>query len=99
MHSAIIGAEAVGKGWMCPIQGKGAPEGSEGFGESATVSICASLVITSSGEVMRRHVISSRSTERSVGRDGVSVVPFAVRKIYFSATLGFLISVRNRALS
>ncbi len=27
MHPAIIGDEAVGDGWICPIQGRGAPGG------------------------------------------------------------------------
>ncbi len=90
IHPAIIGAEVVGDGQMCLIQGKGAPGRSEGSGERATVSIYASLEINSSGEVMRRSMISSRSSERSVGREEVSVAPFAVRRIDFSDTLGFL---------
>lgn len=90
MHPTIIGAEAFGDGLMCPIQGKGAPGGSEGSGERASVSIWVSLEMTSSGEVTIRLVVCSRSTERSVGGEGLSVAPSAVRRIDFSATLGFL---------
>ena len=89
MHPTIIGAESVGAGWMCIIKGKGSPGGSEGSGDRAIVSGCASLVITSSGVVMRRSVVSFRSIARSVGREGLSDAPSAARIMNFSATLGF----------
>jgi hypothetical protein len=73
IHPGIIGVEDAGVGWMCPSQEKGAPEGGVGFMDKATVSICVILAITSSGAVMRRPVVSSGVTERSVGREGVSV--------------------------
>ena len=72
--------------------------GREGSGDRASVSSCVILAITSSGEVMRRPVVSSHKTERSVGKKGVSVVFSAVRNIDFSATLGFFINMRRRAL-
>ena len=98
MHPTIIGIEADGVGWMCPNHGKGAPGGREGSGDMAIVSSCVILAIASSGEVMRRPVISSRRTEISVGKEGVSVVFSALRNIDFSATLGFFKNMRRRAL-
>jgi hypothetical protein len=74
IHSEIIGVEDAGVGWMCPSQGKGAPGGSVGSGDRAIVSICVILAITSSGVVMRRPVVSSRITDRLVGREGVYTI-------------------------
>jgi len=99
IHPEIIGVEAAGVGGMCPSQGKRAPGGSVGSGDRATFSICVILAITSSGAVMRRSVVSSRITERSIGREeGVSVTPSVVRRINLSATLGFLIKKRSMTL-
>jgi hypothetical protein len=47
---------------------------------------------------MRRPVVSSRITERSVGREEVSVTLSDVRTIDLSATFGFFINKRIRAL-
>jgi hypothetical protein len=71
--------------------------GRKGSGERVAVSSCASLEMTSSGEVSSRPVVSSRMTEKSVGREGVVVAPSAVRRIYLRATLGFLLNMRIRA--
>ena len=98
IHLEIIGVEADGVRWTCPSHGKGAPGGSVGSGDMVIFSICVSLAITSSGAVMRRPVVSSRSTERSVGREGASSAPSDVRRMDLSATLGFFMNMRSRAL-
>ncbi len=98
MHPTIIGAESVGTRWMRLIQVKGAPGGSEGSGDKATVSKCESLVITSSRAVMRRPAVSSRSIERSLGKEELSDAAVAARIMDFSATLIFVRSIRSRAL-
>ncbi len=77
--------------------GKGGPRGERGTGERAAVSSCVRLEMTPSGEVSSRHVVSSRMTERLVGREGVFVAPSAVRRIYLRTTLGFFINMWSRA--
>jgi len=47
---------------------------------------------------MRRAVISSRSTQSSVGREGLSATPSVVRKIDLSATLGVFFFWWSKAL-
>ncbi len=74
------------------------PRGSMGSGDRAAVSICVILATTSFEAVMRRPVVSSYITERSVGREGVSATPSDVRIIYLSATLSFFINRRSKAL-
>ena len=66
-----------------------------GSGDRAAVSICVLLSTTYSGAVMRRPVVSSRITERSVGREGVYITTFVLGIIYLSATLGFLTNRRR----
>ncbi len=78
---------------------RGPPGGERGPERVRPFFSCVSLEITSSGEVSSRPVVSSRMTERSVGRVGVLVAPFAVRRIYLRATLGFFINMRSRAFS
>jgi hypothetical protein len=65
IHPEIIGVEADGVGWMYPSQGKGAPGRSVGSGDRAIVSIWVILAIAYSGAVMRRPVVSFRSTKIS----------------------------------
>jgi hypothetical protein len=98
IHPVIIGVEVNGVGWTCPSQGNGAPGGSVGSGETATVSILVILAITLSGAVIRRPVVSSRITKSSLGSEGVSFTPFVVRIIYLSTTLGFFRKRRSKAL-
>jgi hypothetical protein len=68
IQQEIIGIEDVGIGRTYAIQVKGAPGGSVRSGDRAAVSILVILETTSSGVVMRRPVVSSRTTERYVGR-------------------------------
>ena len=48
-----------------------------------------SLVVTSVGVVSSRPDVSSRRTERPVGRVGLSSVPSEVRRMDLRASLGF----------
>ena len=94
----IIGIEDVCVGRTCPSRGKGVPCGSVGSGIRAAVSICAILATTSSGAVMIRPVVSSRITERYVGRAEVSVSPSDVRRVDLSGARGFFTNKRSRGL-
>ena len=90
MHSEIIGVNDAGVGWTCPSQGKGAPGGSVGSGDRTAVSICVILATTSSGAVMRRPVVSSRITERFVGRKRGIGYPFRCAHNRFERNTRFL---------
>jgi len=55
-----IGAEEVGVGRTWPSQENGAPGGSVGSGERATVSVCVSCVNTSNGVARSFHLAGYR---------------------------------------
>ena len=95
----IIGTDEIGVSRTRPSQENGAPGGSIGSGERATVSICASFLTTSAGVVMRRPDVSSLRMERSVGIVVEYLSPVSDRRIYLSATLGVFTNMRRRALS
>jgi len=94
-----IGTEEVGVGRTCQSHRNGARRGIAGSGESDVVSIFLSCVITSDGEVRRRPTASSRRTERSVGRVGLSGVSSEARRMDLSATLGFFTHFANKYLA
>jgi hypothetical protein len=94
----IVGIEDVGVGRAYVSHGKGAPIGGGGSGDRPTFSICVTIATTSSWAVMRMPVVSSRTTERYVGREGMFVTPSVVRIIDLSTTLGFVTNKRSIAL-
>jgi len=96
--SINIVTEEVGVGWTWPSHGNGAPGGSVGSGDRAFVSNFSSCVITSVGVVSRRPDVSSRRTERSVGRVGLSGAPSEMRRMDLRAKLGFFTNTRRSAL-
>ena len=69
-----IGIEEVGVGRTWASHGNGAPGGSVGSGDRAFVSSFSSCAMTSAGVVSSRPDVSSRRTERSAGRIGISDV-------------------------
>ncbi len=70
--------------------GKGGPRGERGVRrESGRFQLCE-FGDDLSGEVSCRPVVSPRMMKRSVGRKGVFVAPYAVRRIDLRATLRFL---------
>jgi len=73
--------EEVGVGRTLPSHGNGAPGGRVGSGDRAVDSNFSSCAITSAGEVSMRPDVSSRRTERSVGREGLYGVPSEVRRM------------------
>jgi hypothetical protein len=93
-----IGTEEVGVDRMWSSQGNGAPEGSVGSGERAAVSSFSSCAIISVGVVSSHPDVSSRRTERSVGRVGLSNVPSEVRRMDLRAALGFFTNTRRSTL-
>jgi hypothetical protein len=76
-----IGTEEVGVGRTWPSHGSSAPGGSVGSRDRAFVTSFSSCAITSAGVVSMRLDVSSRRTERSVGRIGLSDVPSEVRRM------------------
>ena len=94
----IIGTEKTGVDWTRPSQGNIAPEGKVGFGERATVFICVILVTTSDRVVMSRPAVSSLRIERSMGSLVEALAPVTEWRIHLSATFGFFINMRRRAL-
>jgi hypothetical protein len=93
-----IGTKEVGVGRTWPSHGNGAPGASVGSGDRAFVSSFSSRAITSVGVVSRRPDVSSRRTERSLGRVRLSGVPSEVRRMDLRAALGFFTNMRGSAL-
>jgi hypothetical protein len=84
-----IGTEVVGIGRTWPSLGNGAPGGSVGSGDRAFDSNFSSCANTFAGVVSKSPDVSSRRTERSVGRMGLSGAPSEVRRMKLRAMLGF----------
>jgi len=93
-----IGAKEVGVGRTLSSHGNGAPGGSVGSGDRAVVSSFFRCDVTSVGVTSIRLDVSSRRTERSVRRVGLSSVPSEVRRIDLRAALGFFTNMRRSVL-
>jgi len=80
-------------------QGNGAPGGSVGSANRAVVSSFSSFAINSAGVVSSHSHVSSRRTDRLVGRVGLSGVPSEVRRMDIRAALGFFYEYAKKHLA
>jgi hypothetical protein len=80
MHPEIIGIEDEGAGITRSSERKGAPWEGVGSGDTATVSVSATLVSTSVGAITRRSVVSSFMMARYVGIEEDSLSPSMDRR-------------------